>query len=821
MKTNLLKTAALFSALVAMTALLSCQQVRAATQPTVITFDDLPEPVNGEIPNGYAGLNWQDFHYYYAVSGYWSHFRGTVVSAPRVAGVNHGAFSSGQPFTLQSAYFAQAYPQLLPRPFTMQGYRGATLRYTRVITQTLTPTLFTFNWTDIDKVQFTMDIDMFCFMDNLSITRGGSDIVATGLAWDAANAGVNFRYDVTGADLTVDTTAALYWATDPNYFGIIGLPAYSTTISRSQGTFGPTYVPLSALSTRPPGTRFLLLVIDPPSPLYPRGLVDEPDESNNLFPLALPGDIRPTDLKIIPEGVQISYVIENADLSDLPYVDLSWDAGSTLPTQTVPAAHIRLRNTAISQPGTSYTEILRRSDFTTPIPPSGYLTHMRAAIDAQDADTSNNSLTARMTITAPQLLSYAIYHASADAGHPDSLEFQSLAFMQYLIDQCLLADFDPRFILAIAGKETIYGRDDPRYRQHFNRGNEPTDTLPIDQLRQIHNYWNVIKYRPQDFPDQSTICTQSEWMRNPAPCQWLASERPASSRVFKIFQGIYAAVQERCAVLSSPNGAYHGYKTIGQIAGVYNPETPDDWKSGVSGILGNLSFPSADNISVVGGDQQPFSPGSVFFKIYSPATLSVVDPFGKFVGQTANGPRVDILGSVVETNGLKIEGIWLPRFDSGVYKLFLLGTGTGSYKLDITFIHPSADFSGTTIEGQITPGEVQEFLINVATNNSSQTTIVQKRLVCNAGGPYVTECDAPLSLVRLNGSGSSDPDRGQLTYQWSSDCPGAVFDDATSPTPTLALDSSKGPGVCTVALTVRNSFGLTSTCSTTNGMMPR
>ena len=81
--------------------------------------------------------------------------------------------------------------------------------------------------------------------------------------------------------------------------------------------------------------------------------------------------------------------------------------------------------------------------------------------------------------------------------------------------------------------------------------------------------------------------------------------------------------------------------------------------------------------------------------------------------------------------------------------------------------------------------------------------------------PANVECQGVVTRVRLDGSGSRDPGGFPLSFTWSTDRPSNVFDDSVSPTPTLSIDSSKGPTVCTVTLTVINSFGLTSTCSTT------
>lgn len=69
---------------------------------------------------------------------------------------------------------------------------------------------------------------------------------------------------------------------------------------------------------------------------------------------------------------------------------------------------------------------------------------------------------------------------------------------------------------------------------------------------------------------------------------------------------------------------------------------------------------------------------------------------------------------------------------------------------------------------------------------------------CDANGAYAAECDGATTSVSLDGSGSGDA----LTYAWDSDCPGFEFDDSTSATPTLTLDSGLGDVSCNVFLTV-------------------
>ncbi len=97
------------------------------------------------------------------------------------------------------------------------------------------------------------------------------------------------------------------------------------------------------------------------------------------------------------------------------------------------------------------------------------------------------------------------------------------------------------------------------------------------------------------------------------------------------------------------------------------------------------------------------------------------------------------------------------------------------------------------------------------------TTECSQQPVCEAGGPYLVECNGTATTLTLDGTGSSDPDSDDtLTYFWETDCPGGIFDDPTSATPVLMLDSSPGClVVCNVSLTVTDCAGNTDGCSTT------
>ena len=81
--------------------------------------------------------------------------------------------------------------------------------------------------------------------------------------------------------------------------------------------------------------------------------------------------------------------------------------------------------------------------------------------------------------------------------------------------------------------------------------------------------------------------------------------------------------------------------------------------------------------------------------------------------------------------------------------------------------------------------------------------------VADANGLYNQECDGAATVVALDGSGSADPNGDPLTYAWTTDCSGGSFDDDTSATPTLTVDTSTGGCFreCGVTLTVTDDEG--------------
>lgn len=137
-----------------------------------ITFDDLSGDL-GYIPDGYADLDWNNFYYANPVdNGYTdTGYNVGTISSPNIALNGFGAptsITSSTPFTLQSGYFTDAFED--GDTITVTGDVNGVATYTTNFTiDSESPTFETFDWNDLDEVDFNDEQGSQFALDNLSL----------------------------------------------------------------------------------------------------------------------------------------------------------------------------------------------------------------------------------------------------------------------------------------------------------------------------------------------------------------------------------------------------------------------------------------------------------------------------------------------------------------------------------------------------------------------------------------------------------------------------------------------------------------------------
>jgi hypothetical protein len=144
-----------------------CLSGTASAAPVTLYFDDIATapvyPLNtAHIPNGYGGLNWDNF---YVANGdyppwYGYGYKKGMVSPPNTAfngSANPATIYSATPFDFIDAWFATAYAQT-DQSYDIQvdGYLGSWLKYSGVAAAFREYPLYTmFNFYGIDRLVFT------------------------------------------------------------------------------------------------------------------------------------------------------------------------------------------------------------------------------------------------------------------------------------------------------------------------------------------------------------------------------------------------------------------------------------------------------------------------------------------------------------------------------------------------------------------------------------------------------------------------------------------------------------------------------------------
>lgn len=144
--------------------------------------------------------------------------------------------------------------------------------------------------------------------------------------------------------------------------------------------------------------------------------------------------------------------------------------------------------------------------------------------------------------------------------------------------------------------------------------------------------------------------------------------------------------------------------------------------------------------------------------------------------------------------------------------LYALNPNTGQlFRFDAFGAHTLIASGFDTVYGDIAFGPDGALYVSLAQDD--RILRITRELTpptCHSAGPYAAECQGEVTSLQLDSSASTG---SGLSYDWTTDCPGGSFDDPTSASPTLTLDTVDCSVNCTVSLTVENAVGVDSCTS--------
>jgi len=183
---------------------------------------------------------------------------------------------------------------------------------------------------------------------------------------------------------------------------------------------------------------------------------------------------------------------------------------------------------------------------------------------------------------------------------------------------------------------------------------------------------------------------------------------------------------------------------------------------------------------------------------------------------TDDTPSEDLNGDGLLQTGEDLNGNGIIDRDTGIFFIqltddavnlavstsFTPGDGQATYRVDLA--NPGQDGHGTV---RVTDGagNICETYVELVGNLAP---------TCSAGGAYAAECQGGVTTLTLDGLDSFDPDpQDQVSFAWSTNCPGGGFDDPEAPDPLLTTSTGGACNVaCTVYLTVTDGRGGNAAC---------
>ena len=139
----------------AIVAVASTLLVSTAANAVVLTFDDLPSNPYASIPNGYGGLQWNNFLSHNGTPSGSGYDTGSVsgLNTAFNSGGNAASFSSATAFSLRDAFFTAAWNNGLQIHVVATG--GSNTFTSDFTVNTSGPLNVFFNWSNINTVTFT------------------------------------------------------------------------------------------------------------------------------------------------------------------------------------------------------------------------------------------------------------------------------------------------------------------------------------------------------------------------------------------------------------------------------------------------------------------------------------------------------------------------------------------------------------------------------------------------------------------------------------------------------------------------------------------